>query len=399
MTGVLAWIWAVTPALALVSATGYVRVVPNTAQLAYLGAHRAALISTVAQAAAVTSPSSVAIRLVAGPVGWAALGVSVGLALMQIHYSQPELAAVKTAASPPGAMVKADGSALGWTALTAGSCLWSACTVGQTQASVPVPNGKPIQNCGNPSTAPAYAGWTSAEQWQCPAGGCGCFWSWLMTYNGANGNNLARPTLTEPTPQQVTDYLTGLAPTSPNSVEANTQSLGQGVSPQSAASETSTAVSPTDLPTTVKPVGQVAPTDAVVDPNAPKPSGTESVPATQTTTSTTTTTTNPDGSTTEATQESASVSCSGNEHDARSFGSILQTHFTTWQGSGLLSALSILQTLTWPETLPTITFSSTTWGTHQVDFNQWAAVFTVLRTLTIAGAGFAAYRIIFVGGS
>jgi hypothetical protein len=143
----------------------------------------------------------------------------------------------------------------------------------------------------------------------------------------------------------------------------------------------------------------VGPTDAVVDPNAPKPAGTENQSVTQTTTTTTTTTTNPDGSTTDTQQDSAVVSCSGGEHDGRSFGSILQTHITTWQGSGLLSALALLQTLTWPETLPTITFTSATWGTHQVDFNQWASVFTVLRTLTIAGAGFAAYRIIFVGNS
>jgi hypothetical protein len=144
-------------------------------------------------------------------------------------------------------------------------------------------------------------------------------------------------------------------------------------------------------------VGQVSPTDAVVDPNAPKPAGTENQSATQTTTTTTTTTTNPDGTKTDTQQDNATVSCSGGEHDARSFGSILQAHITTWQSSGLLSALALLQTLTWPEALPTITFTSATWGTHQVDFNQWASVFTVLRTLTIAGAGFAAYRIIFVG--
>jgi hypothetical protein len=37
-------------------------------------------------------------------------------------------------------------------------------------------------------------------------------------------------------------------------------------------------------------------------------------------------------------------------------------------------------------------------GSQQVDFNQWAWFFTVLRTLVIATASIAAYRIIFVGG-
>lgn len=110
LTGVLAWMWTVTPAMALVSSTGYVRVVPNTAQLAYLGANRTALISTVAQAAASASPVSVAIRMVAGPIGWAALGVTVGLALMQTYYSQTELEAVKTATPIPSTLQKADGT-------------------------------------------------------------------------------------------------------------------------------------------------------------------------------------------------------------------------------------------------------------------------------------------------
>jgi hypothetical protein len=42
-----------------------------------------------------------AVRMVAGPVGWAALGVSAGLVLAQMYYSQPDLAAIKQAASPP----------------------------------------------------------------------------------------------------------------------------------------------------------------------------------------------------------------------------------------------------------------------------------------------------------
>ncbi|HJT20131.1 MAG TPA: hypothetical protein VJ746_06650, partial [Nitrospira sp.] len=98
----LAWIWAVTPALALVSSTGYIRVVPQTAQLAYLGANRAAFISTISTAAAATSPASLGLRLVAGPVGWAALGVTAGLVMAQWYYSAAQLQQVKTNAAPQG---------------------------------------------------------------------------------------------------------------------------------------------------------------------------------------------------------------------------------------------------------------------------------------------------------
>jgi len=48
--------------------------------------------------------------------------------------------------------------------------------------------------------------------------------------------------------------------------------------------------------------------------------------------------------------------------------------------------------------LPVIALPSAFFGSQQVDFNQWAWLFTVLRTLVIATASIAAYRIIFVGG-
>ncbi|WP_080888099.1 hypothetical protein [Nitrospira japonica] len=399
--GVLAWMWAVTPALALISATGYVRVASDSSKLLYLGANRAALISTVAQAAAVTSPASVAIRLVTGPVGWAALGVSVGLALYQMHYTPEELTAVKQGAAPSN-LQNGTGTVLpnGAVLEPAQSCVYPSCTAGQGQiVTVAIPN-KTQATCGlNVQPVAFPLSWFSnlGEAWSGTRNTC--VQTFRYVYDGSTANNLVRTGVGTANQQQIADYVSALPASDPKSIESNTSPLGQGVSPTSASTTTSTAVSPSEIPTTVKPVGQVAPTDAVVDPNAPKPAGTQTVPATQTTTTTTTTTTNPDGSTTEATQDTASVSCSAGDHDPRSFGSILQAHLTTWQGSGLLGTLSLLQSLTWPEALPTITFSSSTWGTHQVDFNQWAAVFTVLRTLTIAGAGFAAYRIIFVGGS
>ncbi len=368
-TGVVAWIWAVTPALALVSSTGYVRVVPQTAQLAYLGANRAALISTVAQAA-VASPASLAMRLVAGPLGWASLGVTAGLVLAQMYYSKPDLQAIAQAAAPPNGT-------------------WSYTYNGQTYT---VPTN---QFAGSPtSTSSCPGGMAFGFPGTAPPG--------MSSFGPANwycAPSVPQPGTNPATQSDVQQYLTSQPTSSAVAPEQHLSPVGASSTPQPADSTTSTAVSPTDLPTTVKPASQVLPTDAVVDPNAPKPSGTDSVPASQTTTTTTTTTTNPDGSKTDTTQDTANVSCTSGDHDSRSFGSVLQSHIDTWKGSGLLSALSLLQTLTWPDQLPTITVSSTTWGTHQVDFNQWAAVFTALRTLIIAGAGFAAYRIIFVGGS
>ncbi|MEO5955990.1 MAG: virulence factor TspB C-terminal domain-related protein [Nitrospiraceae bacterium] len=68
-----------------------------------------------------------------------------------------------------------------------------------------------------------------------------------------------------------------------------------------------------------------------------------------------------------------------------------------WQGSGLLSALNVLKTLTWPTTPPVYTLTSSTWGTYTIDFGPWAGMLTAIRSLIIAMASFVAYRIVFVG--
>ena len=146
----------------------------------------------------------------------------------------------------------------------------------------------------------------------------------------------------------------------------------------------------------VKPASQVGPTDAVIDPNAPPPAGPQpAVPSTQTTT----TTTNPDGSVTQQEESTSSVSCSAGNHDQRTFGSVLQNHMTLWQGSGLLSALNVLKTLTWPSAIPTYLLSSSLFGNFTLDFSAWSGLLTALRSLIIALAAFVAYRIIFVGST
>ncbi len=109
LTGYLTLIWALLISFCLAPAeslalgtTQYARVVAQAERIAYLAAQRSTLASQVATAALAPSASSFAIRLVAGPVGWAALGVGAGLILAQMYYSQPDLAAIKTSASTPG---------------------------------------------------------------------------------------------------------------------------------------------------------------------------------------------------------------------------------------------------------------------------------------------------------
>jgi hypothetical protein len=152
-------------------------------------------------------------------------------------------------------------------------------------------------------------------------------------------------------------------------------------------------VSPAEMPTTVVPANNVPAGSSVVDPNAPAP--TEQTQSTQQS-STTTTTTNPDGSQTD--QTTASVSCASGQHSTRTFGSVLQDHYNVWSASGLLGTLEVLKNLSWPTTFPTYTLQSSVMGTFTFDFNAWSGVINALRALVIAGAGFVAYRIIFIGG-
>ena len=152
------------------------------------------------------------------------------------------------------------------------------------------------------------------------------------------------------------------------------------------------------MPTTVKPKPVPAGDIIVVDSVPPPASTPQQNTQQQTTTTTTTTTQNPDGSTTKQEETEATTSCTAGTHENRTFGTVLQAHQTMWASSGLLSTLNLLKSLTWPSTLPVIALPSALFGNQQVDFNQWAWFFTVLRTLVIAIASFAAYRIIFVGG-
>jgi hypothetical protein len=378
LTGVLTWMWCVTPAMALVSSTGHVRVVSQSALNALSVTQRSLQLTSLSSSMAV-STGSVALRLVTGPVGWASLGVTAGLALAQIYYNSQQVAAIKQGAAPPST---------GYT--------WSSYTGTGTVTGIYMLGTVPIVTLG-PVGGDLCAGvWAGA-----PSGWSGGSYLGQCALQGpANtpASQLPQPIPSaDPTPTQIAQYLDTLSASDPNSVDANTTGLGVGQSPQPADATVSQPVNAPDVTTTVKSVAQVLPTDVVVNPNEPKPAGTETTHTTQQTTTTTATTTNPDGSTTQDTDTQASVSCSSGDHDQRSFGSVLESHMTIWKGSGIAGTLDLLKNLSWPTTLPVISVSSGMWGTHAIDFNQWSSVFLALRTLIIAGAGFAAYRIVFVG--
>jgi hypothetical protein len=202
-----------------------------------------------------------------------------------------------------------------------------------------------------------------------------------------------------PTQQQVSDYMTSLPDTDPLSVPNHTKGVGAGAGPTPADQTSSKPASTADIPSQIKPKAAILPTDTVIVDSVPTPEGTTvDNNLTQSVTTTTTTTTNPDGSVTEQTQETVNPSCTAQQKEPRTFASVLSVHQLRWQATGLIGAVNLLKNLTWPTALPTTTLPSALFGTVTVNWNDWATQFTAIRTILIAVASLAAYRIIFVGG-
>lgn len=380
------------PKLAL--ATGYARIMTvaqyNAMNTALVSAQR----SLAAQAiAAASSPVSVAVRVVTGPIGWAAIGVSAGLALAQLYYSQQQVADIQRATETPGVWDIPDylepvGSSVYSCALTPSA---AGCGSGFDYV-IHIPLAPNVFTCPTPPS-----GWLNGGAIDPTANPITC----KQVHPVANTSSAPTQTAATPgTQQQVADYLGNLPAGDPNSVPANQDPLGTNVSPTPADTVTTQTVDPTQAQTTVVPSTQVPSGSVMVDPDATPPAGTQTQTTTQQdTTTTTNTTTNPDGSTTTEEDSTAIIDCTVGDHELRTFGQILQDHVTTWQGSGIAGQLALLQNLTWPTALPTLSFSSTalSGNTFSVNFNEWAAMFLALRTLVIAGAGFVAYRLIFTG--
>jgi hypothetical protein len=376
--------------LALISPQAYSRVVAQAEWIAYQAATKPSVVSTVATAAASSSPASIAIRAVAGPLGWAALGVTVGIALYQTYYSDQKIQQLKTAATPAGALTIPGYSG----PIDSRSC-YQNCTglpSGKDQVLYVPPGGSGFCFGSQPNLG--LAGWSN--------GGCidwGGSNSWRYFHDTGGANPMSQTPGPPPTAPQVQQYLSTLPASDPLSVESNSKPLGQGVTPDTGSQTTTVPVSPAEMPTTVKPSSQVGPSDIKIADNVPPPGGSQTTqPTTEQSTTTTTKTTNPDGSVTEQKTTTASVSCTApGGHEQRTMGTVLQQHLDKWNSSGLLAAVNLLKNLTWPSTLPVVDLPSAFFGTQHVDFNQWAWFFTALRTLVIAVASLAAYRIIFVG--
>jgi hypothetical protein len=262
-------------------------------------------------------------------------------------------------------------------------------TVGCTQTVIYV-TGTTVNNCFNQVGPAPPTGWTrSSPGWD---GQCKIFYT--LNYSG-QPNTLASLVPTPPTLQQLTDYMTSLPSSDPLAPEQQKTAVGTLGTPQTGTSTTTDIpVAPTQIGSNVIPSNNGQTGDAVVNPNEPPPQQTTQQQTQQTTTSTTT---NPDGSTTDT--EQASVQCNAGAHNQKSFGQVLNDHITVWNSSGLVGTLNLIKNITWPTSFPTYTLNSSILGTMTFDFNAWSGVINALRTIVIAGAGFAAYRIIFAGAS
>jgi hypothetical protein len=361
----------------------------------------------VATAALAPSATSMAVRMVAGPVGWAALGVSAGLVLAQMYYSQSDLSAVKTAASTPGGWQVASTNAgvqtfPGFGTNTPGNPAYPNATIQFSATNVPLCAVDteyqhdwvvgPFQSL---STAVFFTGNFFVNG---PAVGGYSLYVCHRTGIPGSTNTDCKMASSRRLSSKCELCDGGLPPVIPKSVEAHTNPVGTTGTTQPADTTISQAVTPTEMPTTVKPK-PVPAGDIVVADNVPPPASTpQQNTQQQTTTTTTTTTQNPDGSTTQQEETQATTSCAVGSHEAEPSGRSCKRIRPSGPRSGLLGTLNLLKSLTWPSTLPVIALPSAFFGSQQVDFNQWAWFFTVLRTLVIATASIAAYRIIFVGG-
>jgi len=381
------------------STTGYVRTLNLSGASTMFAANRASTIASIASAASAGGAASLALRLVTG-AGWIGLGVTAGLLLYEAYYTPAELAAVKAAATVPAHHV-VPGVTLPANAQVIMPCA-APFPCNGFDAILNIPGPSPPGTSGCVLSVPVMpAGWWV---WGSnPQGDGGC----MIGHLTGQANAPATAPATTGTPAEVAAVLQNLPASNPLSIESNTMPAGVGVASTPADQVVSQPVPASQVTTQVVPASQVGPTDVVVNKDATAPAGpvpTQTSTQTSTTTNTTTTTTvtNPNGSTTSTstttqTEEAPVSACSTGNHEPRTFGGILQDHMDLWKGSGLLSALTLLKTLTWPTTMPTYSLQSSLLGTFTLDFSAWSGMLTAIRSIIIAIAGFVAYRMIFVG--
>src|SRR4030067_948183 len=107
---------------------------------------------------------------------------------------------------------------------------------------------------------------------------------------------------------------------------------------------------------------------------------------------TTRTTTVIDADTDEITEEVSAV-CTAGASDTRSVGGVLQSHMDTWQGTGLIGAISGFYNVSFQADLPVISVEDT-FGQHEIDMNDYSGVFIILKAVTIGATALMCYRLV-----
>ena len=379
--------------------TGYARYMTPAQMTALANVHRAAMLSPIA-AAAVTpaGAASIGIRLVAGPVGWASLGVAAGLVLAQVYYSQPQAAALKTAAlaSLPTTIRNGSGTYtapqnVGFTNTFNNFCTGSY----PCSQQLVIPNSRTFAVCTMIGQTPLTAtppGFTGSSSW---ASGGPCRDNFNQTFFGPSTDQLANLAPTSITEAEMVTFVGNMPAADPNSIENHVQAVGQGVSPTSATNTVTQPATTTEAVSQVAPIASVPPGSTIINNNAPVTNETNIT--NNTTTTTTTTVNNPNGSTTQTSQDTSTFSCGIGTHDLRTMGSILSSHIATWQTVGVVGSLAQLKNIVWPNTIPPLTVGPTMFGTFSLNLTPWTWAISDLRLIILALAAITGIVIVFRG--
>src|SRR5690349_1742593 len=246
-------------AFQITSTTGYSRVVSQAAQQAWASANKQQIAQAIASAAIAPSAGSIAIRAVTGPIGWAAIGVAGALVIAGMLYDAAERQQVKDNASNAAGnpqQVIINGSPLANAVLPDATNGCKPTVTNGCSQTVFVTNGLDSAHCTGAGGA-APTGWTYLGRFfgTLPGGSTTvCHDRYQIVYNGSNGSQLAANQASPPTQQQVTDYIASLPSNNPLAPEQQIAPAGTtNPAPQGASSTTDIPVTPTQMPTTVKP--------------------------------------------------------------------------------------------------------------------------------------------------
>jgi hypothetical protein len=220
----------------IVSNTGYVRVATAATGTAYYSANASTITSAIAASATSGSIASTAVRIVAGPIGWAAIGVVAGTALYQWYYSQADMQTLYTSSGTQSYQTPSGFVAVGGSKI---SGCFGPCTAGTTQFYY-IPHHTAAQN--NQCNGGWYTGPTLPTGWIQTGSGWGtaswggdpntCYDVGSRVSTGASDPNIFGSVTAPPTTAQVQSYLQGLPSNNPLAPANHQQAAG--VDPSSA---------------------------------------------------------------------------------------------------------------------------------------------------------------------